>query len=110
MLQEKLPDAKFVNASRVMNEAVVVKEPAEIERIRKAADIVDAGIKASLKALKVGVTETAVVGAGEKAMRELGSMWNWPITGGDEISSGYRGGYSRCGCTPPQTRQLKKEK
>ncbi|MEM1512839.1 MAG: hypothetical protein QXN15_09820 [Candidatus Jordarchaeales archaeon] len=59
MLKEKLPDATFVNASKVMNEAVVIKEPAEIERMRKAASIADEGIKAALRALRVGVTEAA---------------------------------------------------
>jgi Xaa-Pro aminopeptidase len=108
MLKERLPDAEFSNASIVMNEAVVVKEPAEIDRLRKAAEIADKGIKAALEAVEDGVTETAVLGAAERVMREEGSMWNWPITGGDEISSGYRGGYSRCGCTPPSNKVIRR--
>jgi Xaa-Pro aminopeptidase len=107
MLKDKLPDTTFVESSQVMNEAVVVKDAAEIERIRKAAEIADKGMQAALDALAVGVTETAVLGAAEKAMREFGSMWNWPITGGDEIASGYRGGYSRCGCTPPSNKVIR---
>jgi len=112
MLKEKLPDAKLVEASKVMNEAVVVKDEVEVARMRKAAEITDRGMRAALDVLingiEKGISEAAVLGAAEKVMREEGSMWNWPITGGNEISSGYRGGYSRCGCTPPSNKIIRK--
>ncbi|MHA1209771.1 MAG: M24 family metallopeptidase [Candidatus Freyarchaeota archaeon] len=107
-LAESLPEAEIVDASDVINEVAVIKEPEEIELLKKAAEIADGGMEAALEALDVGVTETAIVGAGEKRMRELGSMWNWPITGGDEIYSGERGAYSKCGCAPPSNKKVQK--
>jgi Xaa-Pro aminopeptidase len=101
-------DAELVDACDVMNEVVAVKGDAEIEALREGTAIVDEGMEAALDALEPGVTETEVVGAAEKRMRELGSTWNWPIPGGSEISSGYRGGYSRGGCTPPTNKTVER--
>jgi Xaa-Pro dipeptidase len=107
-LTQCLPEAEIVDGSDVINEVAVIKEPEEIKLLRKAAQIADAGQKAALEVLDVGVTETAIVGAGEKKMRELGSMWNWPVTGGDEIYSGERGALSKCACTPPSNKKVRK--
>lgn len=109
VLSECLEDStELVDARNVMNEAVAVKDDAEIDALREAAGIVDEGMEAALDDLEVGATETEVVGAGEKRMRELGSTWNWPVPGGSEISSGYRGAYSQCGCTPPSNKEIEK--
>ncbi|MGI8483234.1 MAG: M24 family metallopeptidase [Thermomicrobiales bacterium] len=49
-----------------------VKEPPELEIIRRAARIVEAGMVAARTALKPGVREIEVAAAAEQAMRKLG--------------------------------------
>ena len=72
ILSKSLPEAEIMDGSNVINEVAVIKEPEEIRMLRKAAKIADAGQEAALEVLDVGVTETAILGAGEKRMRELG--------------------------------------
>lgn len=107
-LKQELSQAEIVNSSDIIDEVAMVKEPIEIKCLQESAKIADLGMKDALKVLEEGITETAVLGAGEKKMRELGSMWNWPVTGGDEIFSGLRGGISKCGCTPPTNKIIRK--
>lgn len=99
-LRRLLPDAGFVDASNIIEEICKIKEPVEIAYMRQAAAIADAGHRAVIAGIRAGMTEAAVAGIGERAMREAGSEWNWPFSGGTEIASGYRSGYQACGCTP----------
>ncbi|MGE5396489.1 MAG: M24 family metallopeptidase [Chitinophagales bacterium] len=100
LLKSVLPEANLIEASNIMEEACRIKDPIEISYLRQAAAIADAGHLAVISELEVGMTETAIAGIGERAMREAGSEWNWPYSGGSEIASGYRSGYLACGCTP----------
>ncbi|MHA1331486.1 MAG: M24 family metallopeptidase, partial [Candidatus Hodarchaeales archaeon] len=84
------------------------KEPGEINRFRKASDIVDIGHKAVLDQLEIGQTETEIAGIAEYAMRKAGSEWAWSFTGGNEIASGYRTAYAMGACTPASRRVIKK--
>jgi len=100
-LKNTLPKARFVNALELMDQVTFVKEPAEIRLMRQAAAIADAAQERVMESLYVGITELEIAGIGELEMRKLGSEFHWPVTGSDEIASGYRTWYSLGGCTPP---------
>ncbi len=100
-LKEQLPDATFVDALDLMDQVTFVKEPAEIKLMRHAAAIADAAQERTKEALYVGISEMEIAGIGEMEMRRLGSEFHWPVTGSNEIASGYRTWYSMGGCTPP---------
>jgi len=100
-LKKSLPKAKFVNTLELMDQVTFVKEPAEIRLMRQAAAIADAAQERVMESLYVGITELEIAGIGELEMRKLGSEFHWPVTGSNEIASGYRTWYSLGGCTPP---------
>jgi Xaa-Pro aminopeptidase len=100
-LKEALPNAKFVSALDVMDEVTYVKDEAEIRLMRQAAAIADAAQEEIEESLYVGISEQEIAGIGELEMRTLGSEFHWPVTGSNEIASGYRTWYKLGGCTPP---------
>jgi Xaa-Pro aminopeptidase len=106
LLKENFPQATLENASHLLNEIFIIKEEAEIEYFRRAAEICDLGMEAVLRDLKVGMTETEVAGIAEYAMRKAGSELNWTFTGGQEIAAGSRTAYAWGGCTPPTRRRI----
>jgi Xaa-Pro dipeptidase len=111
MLQEYLPEAQFVNVSSVVNNLQVVKSKAEIEILRRAAEITDAGMEAAIDALAVGVSECEIAGAAEYAMRCAGSeSHTYGIGGriGTEIASGYRSAYMYCWSMPPTQKRIQR--
>jgi Xaa-Pro aminopeptidase len=65
------------DATHIMTELRIVKEPEEIECIRGAAKVADRGMKAAIGAVAVGMTESQVAGAAEFAMREAGAEGFW---------------------------------
>jgi len=100
-----LPEAALVDATDIVDEVMVVKEKEEIELMRQAAAIGDIGLRAAIKAIRVGVTENYLVGVGEMAMRKAGSEWSWSVTAGDEVGSGHRTAYP-IGITQPATEKI----
>jgi Xaa-Pro dipeptidase len=92
-LQEALPQAKLVNGVQFIDDLMLIKSPAEIERLRLAAHVSDVGFRAGYDAIAEGVTENHVAGAIEAAIRDCGSVWSWAVTGGTEVGSGLRTGY-----------------
>ncbi len=64
------------DCTHILSAMRMVKEPEEIERIRAAAKVADIGMKAALKAVKPGVTESQVAAA-EFAMRHAGAEEFW---------------------------------
>jgi Xaa-Pro dipeptidase len=108
LLREAFPQATFKNATDFLNEIFIIKDEAEIECFRRAAEICDLGLGVVLKELKVGMTETEVAGIAEYAMRKAGSELNWTFTGGQEIGSGARTAYSWGGCTPPTRKRIER--
>jgi Xaa-Pro dipeptidase len=100
-LKEKLPHATFVNATSIIDDVTFVKEPGEIRLMRQAAAIADAAQERVEEELCAGMTEMEIAGIGEMEMRRLGSEFHWPVTGSNEIASGYRTSYFYGGCTPP---------
>ena len=71
-LRKSCPGADFVNISPVTLEQRKVKEPGEIERLRRACDAVHAGHEAVLATLREGVTELELAAAVENAHRLAG--------------------------------------
>jgi len=71
-LRKSCPGADFVNISSVTLEQRKVKEPGEIERLRRACDAVHAGHEAVLTTLREGVTELELAAAVENAHRLAG--------------------------------------
>lgn len=110
-LREALPDAKLENVTAEVNGMQVVKELAEIELQRRAAEITDAGMEAAFAALAVGASECEIAGAAEFAMRRAGSessTYGIGGTVGTEIASGYRSAYMYCWSMPPTQKRLQR--
>lgn len=105
VLSEKLPHAEWNNAVPWVEDVLCIKDEDEIARLRKAAEIADIGMQAAVEALKPGVTENAVAGEVERAIRYAGSDWAWSGTQGTEVGSGLRTGFKR-GVTQPATEKI----
>ncbi len=71
--EDLLPDVDWVDASSAIRRARVVKEPAEIARLRKAADIASAVGREIPSLLRTGVQEVEVAAEIEYRMNRLGS-------------------------------------
>jgi len=65
------------DCTHIMSELRMVKDAEEIERIRAAAKVADAGMRAAVEAVKPGVTESQVAAEGEHAMRQAGAEGFW---------------------------------
>ncbi|CAK7072678.1 MAG: Methionine aminopeptidase 1, mitochondrial [Desulfovibrio sp.] len=87
---KRLPKATLENGMPCLEAVMLIKDAAEIERLRLAAASADAGFEAALQTIRPGVTENAVAGAVEEATRRHGSIWAWSVTGGTEVGSGPR--------------------
>ena len=61
------------DCTHIMSELRIVKDGNEIEHIRAAAKVADAGMKAVGEALKQGITESQVAAAAEYTMRQAGA-------------------------------------
>lgn len=101
-------NAKIQDASSLVDSVMLIKEPAEIERMRRAAEICDLGAEAAIKFIRPGVMETEIAGVIENATRAAGSQWNWAVTGGTEVGSGYRQSFSRGWSQPATTKRVQR--
>ncbi len=59
-LKEKLPGARFADADESVGRVRMVKSPEEVNRVARACEITEAGIKAGFGALRPGMTEREV--------------------------------------------------
>ena len=64
---------EIVDITDSVHRARQIKSASEIENIRTAYSIADAGLEAMLNGLKPGITEAALAGVGEAAMRAAGA-------------------------------------
>jgi Xaa-Pro dipeptidase len=71
-MQEALPAALFKPGQEILAKLMRVKEPEEIELMRKAGEIADRALPAALAAIKPGVTEREVADVLNAEMRRLG--------------------------------------
>jgi Xaa-Pro aminopeptidase len=69
----KPADVTVKDCTHIMSELRIVKDGSEIEYIRAAAKVADAGMKAAVKALKIGITESQVAAEAEYTMRQVGA-------------------------------------
>lgn len=60
-LKEALPEAELVDVSPVLDELRLVKSPAEVDYLRRAAHIADLGVTAGINAIREGVTDREVL-------------------------------------------------
>ncbi len=65
------------DCTHILSELRMVKEAGEVERIRTAARVADAGMQAAVEAVKPGITESQVAAAAEYAMRQAGAEEFW---------------------------------
>jgi len=65
------------DCTHVMSELRMVKDAEEIERIRAAAKVAEAGMGAAVEAVKPGITESQVAAEAEYAMRQAGAEEFW---------------------------------
>lgn len=105
-----MPNAAMVNAHTIIDALAMVKDTGTINRFKEASRIVDIGHEAVWEALQnggwKGMTETELGGLAAHAMRKAGSEFEWSFTGGNEIASGPRTGYTGGACTPATRREL----
>jgi len=71
--ESALPEAAFVNAENQILSIRAIKSQSELEVIRYAYKVAEAGIEAAIKAIKPGITEREIAAEAEYAMRKLGS-------------------------------------
>ena len=72
-IQQALPGVAWVDVEGPMCDLRAQKSPAEIEVIRYAYRIAEAGLQAAVETIAEGVTERAVAAAAECAMRQMGA-------------------------------------
>lgn len=94
-LSTVLSAAALVNAADVIDDLMLIKSPAEIERLKRAAAVSELGFRAGVDAIREGVTENFVAGQIEAAIRLHGSNWSWAVTGGTEVGAGERCAFAR---------------
>ena len=83
------------DCTHIMSGLRIVKDDEEIERIRAAANVAEAGMTAAVRAIKPGITESQVAAEAEYAMRQAGAEEFWRTY----VSPG-RGRTSPTGCRP----------
>jgi Xaa-Pro aminopeptidase len=65
------------DCTSILSELRIVKDDAEVERIRQAAKVATIGMKAAVLAVKPGLTESQVAAEAEYAMRQAGAEEFW---------------------------------
>ncbi len=73
LLSKKLPQTKFVNGQKVMLQARMTKTKDELDCMKMAYVISEAGMQAALNILKPGVRECELVGAAFHRFTDFGS-------------------------------------
>jgi Xaa-Pro aminopeptidase len=86
-LRQGFSQDQFIGAADLLYRLRAVKEPEEIERIRKASAAVSRGMEAAVKAIRPGASELEVLAEAEYAMLKAGS-WGSPFR--PQVVSGER--------------------
>lgn len=66
------PEVEFVNGETLLEEIRAVKTSEEVEKIKKAVEIVELGMRTAIQTIKPGVKESDVVLEAEYAIRKAG--------------------------------------
>ncbi len=72
-LREQLGQAEFVDASELVAEERVIKSPQEVAYQRRAGEMADYAMAATMAALRPGVTEAQLAGVASRALGDAGS-------------------------------------
>lgn len=90
MLETALPRATFGDASELIMAARMVKEPSELEAMRAAASMADAGMEVALDAAHAGATEQEVSTAAMAAMNRawIGKFGNFEVADFGNLEGG----------------------
>jgi Xaa-Pro aminopeptidase len=99
MIEGGNPGATLKNMTEPIDHHMLVKDSAQIHLMRQASSMCDAAQIAVAQAIRPGMSEIAIAGVAEGALREAGSEFAWTFTGGQEIGSGHRSWTGAC--TPP---------
>jgi Xaa-Pro aminopeptidase len=93
-LRERFPEVKLANAFVAVGRVRMVKTPAEIDAMRRAAGVTSAGIRATASFIKPGVDERTLEGILEASFKRAGaqrvafssiiksgpnSLWPWRV-------------------------------
>jgi Xaa-Pro dipeptidase len=65
---DAMPDARFVDVTRELDELRLPKSPGEVEYLRRAAHVADLGVTAGIHAAREGVTDREVMAAIQHAV------------------------------------------
>ncbi|MDR7417788.1 MAG: Xaa-Pro peptidase family protein [Armatimonadota bacterium] len=93
LLEDALPEVRFVDGLEAIDEARSIKHPIEVQMLRAAAEVADLGMQAAINAVRAGVTEVEVSAAAASAMMLAGSedIPYYPlVASGDNAVYGYR--------------------
>lgn len=74
-LLKSLPESTFVDCSGIVEEGRVIKSKYEIELMKRAAGVTEAGMQAGIEAVRAGVTENDVAAEMHYAMIKAGGEW-----------------------------------
>ena len=97
-----LPSARWEDPGRILPDAMAVKSEAEVEVLRKAARVADAGLAALMEACREGVSEFDLAGEANRAMFAAGAEDTaLPIA----VGSGPRAGFKH---VAPTDRKLRR--
>ncbi|MDQ0318128.1 Xaa-Pro aminopeptidase [Pararhizobium capsulatum DSM 1112] len=89
-LQNALPDATFVDASRLVAQLRMIKSPAEIEHLRTAVALSEAGIEMLQKTIAIDVSRDALAAAwttgvkeeaARRGVKNLTGLWEYVSVG-----------------------------
>ena len=91
-LARALAPAEIVDATTLLGMPRLIKSPTEMAYLRQAAGYAEAGLQAARQTLKPGISEIALAGEVEHAMRMAGSdYWSIPteLAGGARTAGGH---------------------
>ncbi|WP_109205442.1 M24 family metallopeptidase [Moorella sp. Hama-1] len=72
-LRQAFPEASFTGASDLFYRLRSIKEPAEVDLLRRAATVACQGMEAAVESVRPGVTELDILAEAEYAMLKAGS-------------------------------------
>jgi Xaa-Pro aminopeptidase len=76
------------DATAILSELRLVKEPQELDRMREAGRVAVVGMKAAVAAVRPGLTESQIAAEGEYALRQAGAeeFWRTYVSSGPRTS------------------------
>jgi Xaa-Pro aminopeptidase len=99
-LKRLLPDAGFKNISRSIAELRMIKDDVEIEKIQRAVQFTEHGLRAAIEFIQPGITEIEVAAEVERTLRKAGATnTGYPTV----IASGPR---AACPYAPASRREI----